>query len=289
MTPFPIEEEKTNEIVLDMFETMTSTDYPTSGKPTFIEVIFKIIDGIKESLFSTDHLFLKIIVLLILVATFILIFINMNNKKNIVESFWRRLKIKIFGYDINLNKDKFIEEQQDRFHKKSANYIDEIYQINGEEILYRFKEKPQMIKELSYFTYLLPGLVIVPLITMINGMIYSRATTWIFTVKMTVLFIIIAVISKFVVSLFPRQLKSCRSWAVSDNYFIQVQDGLVEIELKREDIFYIDFTGHEIIFDLNGINSIALEDSGRDDRLVIEDVEDIKTAYTVIKEWFNPT
>lgn len=283
-------DQKTDEIVLDMFESLSEADYYTSSsRPNFRQAIFKLIDGIKEELFSPEHLFLKFFILLIIIACAVIIFFNLNNQKNIIESFFRRLKIHIFGYDINLNKDEFIQEQKNRLYMKSADYIDDMYQINGEEILYRFKEKPKAIKELSYLTYILPGLIIVPLIITANTLAYTRANNWIYAMKMTLLFIIITVISKFIISLFPRQLKSCRSWAVSDNYFIQVQDGLVEIELKREDIFYIDFTGHEIIFDLNGINSIALEDSGRDDRLVIEDVEDIKTAYAVIKEWLNPT
>ena len=282
--------EKTDEIVFGMLESFSESDYYTSSsRPNFREVMFKTIDGIKEELFSSEHLFLKFIIVLILIACIVIIFFNLNKQKNIFKSFSRRLKIHLFGYDINLNKDEFIQEQKDRLYMKSADYIDDMYQINGEEILYRFKEKPKAIKELSYFTYVLPGLIIVPLIITANTLAYTRADSWIYAMKMTFLFVLITVISKFIISLFPRQLKSCRSWAISDNYFIQVQDGLVEIELKREDVFYIDFTGHEIIFDLNGINSIALEDSGRDDRLVIEDVEDIETAYAVIKEWLNPT
>ena len=251
------------------------------------EKVMEVINGCIDSLFSTEHLFLKIICLIIFVTALVVIFSIISNRKNVVESFFRRLRVHIFGYDISLNKEEFINEQMDRFHKKSANYIDEIHVINNEEILYKFKEKPQAIKEVSYLLYLLPGAFSIILFMVTNDFLYGYITGRGVPIKATLLFLSVTGLTKIIVAMFPKQLKSCRAWAISENYFIQMKDGLVELELTRDYIFYIEFTGYEIVFDLNAMSNIAELDSGRDDRLVIEDIENPEEAYRIIKEWFE--
>ena len=235
-----------------------------------------------------NRLMLFLIISVIIIGISLIVYVHYkNNKTLLAESLFNRLKVSLFGYNITLNPKKIIDEQIDRFEAKSADYIDEIYWIKDEEITHRFKERPKAIKEVPVTLMWIPGFIGVSCIALFQDILFFSRNNWKSAIILTLIITVTIIAWQLLKSLFPSTLKSCRSWAISSNYFIQVQDSLVEIELRKDHIFYIDFNGQEIIFDLDCSSIIASEDSGRDDRLVLEDLNDPEETYKILKEWFE--
>lgn len=251
--------------------------------------LIKMIQTTKEVLSDPQNrLILFLVIAITIIGIAIIIYVNYKNDKTLLaESLFSRLKVYLFGYNITLNPKKFVDDQIDRFEAKSADYIDEIYWIKDEEITHRFKERPKAIKEIPVTLMWIPGFIGVTCVALFQDILFFSRNNWKSAIIFTLIIMVTIIAWQLLKSLFPSTLKSCRSWAISSNYFVQIQDSLVEIELRKDHIFYIDFNGQEIIFDLDCASQIASEDSGRDDRLVLEDLDDPEETYKILKEWFE--
>lgn len=178
---------------------------------------------------------------------------------------------------------------------KKAEYIENIYEINGEEILYRFKEKTNVGKEVWALIVVLPLAVVY--VFMQFGRLFLDMSEWITagdsneSFLKTALFIglafcVISFSGPIIKAVRSKDTKSHKSWAISRNYFIQVYEGVIELEINKKDINYFDFNGYEIIVDLNpNINNYLSENEDDKDKIIMEDVLDVEKSYKILQAW----
>ena len=240
-----------------------------------------------NKMLTPEKIIITILIIIVVVFGLLALYkINSGEKKaNIKDWLISKTKVYIFGYKATLNVNEFINEQKERLEQMSADYIDNIYDINGESITHRFKERAKAKKEIPVALRWIPGFLLFSFIGLIPTVILSKTYNWISIFLFGILYIVIDIVVMIIKSMFPQTLKSCRGWAISENYFIQVLDGLVQIELPKSHIFYVAFNGSEVILDLDCACPVAAEYSGRDDRLVLEDLDNPEEVYNILNEW----
>ena len=95
----------------------------------------------------------------------------------------------------------------------------------------------------------------------------------------------------FIVKTFDRirskDTKNHYSWAISENYFIQVLYGMVDIGFHKKDIIRIVNTGYEIILELSVKNPRNLNGKGNEYKIIMEDVEDIDDVFDILRDWLG--
>lgn len=193
-----------------------------------------------------------------------------------------------------LGTDKKENDKSYKKYIKKAEYIESIYDINGEEVLYRFKEKTNVGKLMWGLIIAVPSAIIY---------VFTHFSHWISTAadytsdasgKDYVLKLIIwglvlctiFIIPAFVNAARAKDTKSHKSWAISENYFIQVYEGVIELEINKKDIKFVDFNGYEIIVDLLPTvdNYLAEEECDRD-KIIMENVTDAEEVYKILEAW----
>jgi len=200
------------------------------------------------------------------------------------------LPSKILGTDKEEN-DKSYEK-----YIKKAEYIESIYDINREEVLYRFKEKTNVGKSMWGLIIGLPAAIIY--VFMHFNYLISTVADYTsdgsdkdFVLRIIIFGLMLCAIlfiPVFINAARAKDTKSHKSWAISENYFIQVYEGVIELEINKKDIKFVDFNGYEIIIDLLPTVDNYLAEVGSDkDKIIMEDVTNAEQAYKILEAWLK--
>lgn len=188
-------------------------------------------------------------------------------------------------------------------HTMSADFIDDMIDIEGEPIIYRFKEATNAGKEVIngfsiYISIFVASIIFMSpiVVDVVLLFVYNEANMSSMNVLTLVLLIAFGfVLVDLINRLNSKNTKHHYSWAISENYFIQVLDGMVDIGFDKKDIWHVENTGTELIFSLNVRNPIITNSSNElydhwdEDKFVMEDVIDIDDVFDVLRDWLGQT
>ena len=179
-----------------------------------------------------------------------------------------------------------IAKQLSEGYFESTDYVNSINEIDGEEVLYVFRECLPVRKETNSITKWIPRefvfiLLIGVCYCLING--YPLITAFFVSIAYV---IVSRIIPNMLIADSKDYKESTYLWAISEHYFVQILQGAIEVKIKKEDVNYIDYNGYEIIMDLDTPQCLARNKSMRD-KLVLDNVEDAEYTYQTLKEWLK--
>jgi len=188
-------------------------------------------------------------------------------------------------------------------HTMSADFIDDMIDIEGEPIIYRFKEATNAGKEVVngisiYISMFVTAIILFfPIILdMMFPLVYQGVNVSVMNAFNLIILIAFGfVLVDLIKRLNSKNTKHHYSWAISENYFIQVLAGTVDIGFDKKDIWHVENTGTELIFSLNIRNPIITNSSSElydrwdEDKFVMEDVINIDEVYDILRDWLGQT
>lgn len=199
-----------------------------------------------------------------------------------------------------------IEAKKDSIRKARSDYIENIHDINGEQIIFRIQQKLDHAKETLDYLPMAIGCLVIAAIAFAMGLVTARfkwdIAPYTF-IGACIAFFIVFIAPPIVKRLFFSHNAKHKSWAFSENYFVEVFDGNKEFIVEKNNIQYLEFTGYEIVLTLDDpfrfysggatyigkfYRQIGLtKDENLVNKLVLEDVINLEESYKKIKEWYE--
>ena len=226
-------------------------------------------------------------------------YVNCDNFDNRIDDAENLLEIGGVFVDIVTDKlESKVREWEYNKETMKANFIDNMIDIENEPILYRFKENTNTIKEVLVGFPIIAVWILMTFLLLIEFILFVYLDEdEILSIILyciihygIILFVIIGGIY-FIVKTFDRirskDTKNHYSWAISENYFIQVLYGMVDVGFHKKDIIRIENTGYEIILELSVKNPRNLNGKGNEYKIIMEDVEDIDDVFDILRDWLG--
>lgn len=222
---------------------------------------------------------------------------NDRKSENFIEDI-----VKYTKEDIQLS----INKRKDSVQKAKSDYIENIHDINGEPIIFRIQQKLDTAKETLEILPMAMAWIIISVVVFAMGVFVTRFKPGIgfpAFVGAVVAFFIVFVLPPIMKRILLTKNAKHKSWAFSENYFVEVFDGNMEFIVEKDNIEYLEFNGYEIILTLDdpfryyieGANYLhkfyqdigLVKDENLVNKLVLEDVINLEESYKKMKEWYE--